>query len=681
MFDSVLVANRGEIACRIIGTLRRLEIRAIAVWSDADRLARHVALADQAIRIGPPPAAESYLRIDAILDAARRAGAEAIHPGYGFLSENPAFARACVEAGLTFVGPPAEVIEAMGAKDRAKALMAEAGVPLVPGCDGAAQDESALLEAARALGFPVLIKAAAGGGGRGMRVVGDPAGFAAALEGAKREAASAFGDDRVLLERYLARPRHIEAQIFGDRHGRIVHLFERDCSVQRRHQKVVEEAPAPGLSPEQRSALAEHAIRAGQAIGYVNAGTVEFLMEGGRFFFIEMNTRLQVEHPVTEMVTGQDLVEWQLRVAAGEPLPLRQEEIALCGHAIEARIYAEDPAKGFLPSTGRLEHLRFPAEGEGLRIDSGVVEGDAVSPFYDPMLAKVVAHGADREAALRRLRTALAALEVVGPATNVDFLLRIARDPAFAAGGIDTGYIERAQDTLLAPAEAADDRLFALACLWLLCRQGEQAAASAAQSPDPCSPWHRVDGWRLNDVGHQTISLMHGERVVEVEARADGTGFLLGFGDRQIAASAEIRADHLAVWLDGEVFGVTVVERGEQLHLFTRPGHARIDRIDPLRRAEAEDEADSALSAPMPGKIVRQPVAAGDRVARGTPLLVLEAMKMEHTVVAPHDGRIVQLHYAEGDQVEEGAILIDFEALGETPARTEAKRAKRVPAA
>jgi 3-methylcrotonyl-CoA carboxylase alpha subunit len=665
MFASVLVANRGEIACRIIGTLRRLGLRAIAVYSDADRLARHVSLADHAIRIGPPPAAESYLRIDAILDAAERTGAEAIHPGYGFLSENSAFAHACVEAGLAFVGPPAEVIEAMGAKDRAKALMAGAGVPLVPGYDGASQEAGALLEAAQALGFPVLIKAAAGGGGRGMRVVGDPADFTAALEGARREAASAFGDDRVLLERYLAQPRHIEAQIFGDRHGRIVHLFERDCSVQRRHQKVIEEAPAPGLSPAQRNALAEHAIRAGQAVGYVNAGTVEFLMEGGRFFFIEMNTRLQVEHPVTEMVTGQDLVEWQLKVAAGEPLPLRQEEIALCGHAIEARIYAEDPGRGFLPSTGRLEHLRFPNEGEALRVETGVAEGDTVTPFYDPMLAKIVAHGDDREAALRRLRAALAQSQIVGPATNLDFLLRIARDPAFAAGGIDTGHLERARESLLTPPEAADERLFAIASLWLLCRQREQAAAFAARSSDPCSPWHRVDGWRLNDVAHQTIRLMQGERMVEVEVRADGAGFVLGLGDRQIAASAEIRADGLAVWLDGEASRVAVVERGEQLHLFTRAGHVRIDRLDPLMLAEAEDEAGGALSAPMPGKIVRQPVSAGDRVARGAPLLVLEAMKMEHTLTAPGDGRIVQLHFAEGDQVEEGAILIEFELLGE----------------
>jgi 3-methylcrotonyl-CoA carboxylase alpha subunit len=469
----------------------------------------------------------------------------------------------------------------------------------------------------------------------------------------------------VLLERYLPRPRHIEAQVFGDRHGRIVHLFERDCSVQRRHQKVIEEAPAPGLSPEQRSTLGDHAIRAAQAIGYVNAGTVEFLMEGGRFFFIEMNTRLQVEHPVTEMVTGQDLVEWQLRVAAGEPLPLRQEDITLRGHAIETRVYAEDPGKGFLPSTGRLDHVRFPAESGALRIETGVAEGDLVSPFYDPMLAKVVAHGPDRQAALRQLRRALQRSEIIGPATNLDFLLRIARDREFAAGGIDTGYIERVQERLLAPAETADHRLFAMASLWILCRRREQAAAMAARTPDRYSPWYRVDGWRLNDAAHQTLRLAQGGRIVEVEARSNDTGYLLGVGGEKIAAYGEIRPDGLVVWLDGEASHVTVVERCDQLHLFARSGHVRIDRLDPLALAEAEDEVDSALTAPMPGKIVRQSVASGDRVARGAALVVLEAMKMEHTITAPSDGRIVELHYAEGDQVEEGAILIDFEAQAE----------------
>ena len=664
MFDAVLVANRGEIACRIIATLGRLGIRSIAVYSDADARARHVAMAHQAIRIGPSPAAESYLRIDAILAAAERAGADAIHPGYGFLSENPAFARACAEAGIAFIGPPADVIEVMGAKDRAKALMADAGVPLVPGYEGAAQDAATLADGAAALGFPVLLKAVAGGGGRGMRVVENAAGFAAALEGARREAAAAFGDDRMLLERYLPRPRHIEAQIFGDRHGGMVHLFERDCSVQRRHQKVIEEAPAPGLTPEQRRTLGEHAVRAGRAIGYRNAGTIEFLMADGKFYFIEMNTRLQVEHPVTEMITGQDLVAWQLQVAAGLPLPLAQDAIALRGHAIEARVYAEDPGRGFLPSTGRLDHLRWPEQSAAVRIDTGVVEGDEVSPFYDPMLAKVVVHGADRQEALRRLRAALAGSRVVGPATNLDLLSRIARDPDFAAGGVDTGFIELAGERLLAPPVEASDSDWAVAALWVLCRQRERAAKLAACSPDPCSPWHRTDGWRLNDAAQQTVRLAQGEQIVTVEARAHGTGYLLGIDGREIEAAGEIRGDTLALSLDGEAGHVTVVERGGQLHLFTGAGHVRIDRWDPLSRAAAEDEAEGALSAPMPGKVVRQPVAQGQRVARGAALLVLEAMKMEHTIIAPCDGRVVQLHYAEGDQVEEGVILIDFEPAG-----------------
>ncbi|HET6519874.1 MAG TPA: biotin carboxylase N-terminal domain-containing protein, partial [Geminicoccaceae bacterium] len=430
MFGRVLIANRGEIACRVIRTCRRLGVATVAVYSEADRGARHVALADEAYLIGAPPARESYLNVDAILEAARRSGAEAIHPGYGFLAENAAFARACAGAGLAFIGPPAEAIEAMGAKDRAKALMAEAGVPLVPGYHGEEQSPETLLAAAEAIGWPVLLKAAAGGGGKAMRAVERRADFAAALEGAMREAAASFGDDRVLLEAYLTRPRHIEAQVFADAHGNVVHLFERDCSLQRRHQKIVEEAPAPGLTPEQRAEVGRLGVRAARAVGYVNAGTIEFLYQDGAFFFIEMNTRLQVEHPVTEMITGLDLVEWQLRVAAGEPLPLRQEELRADGHAIEARLYAEDPARGFLPSVGRLAHLRLPAEAQDLRVEAGVRAGDEVSPYYDPMIAKVIARGADRPAALRRLRAALAGCEAVGVTTNLDFLDRALAHPA-----------------------------------------------------------------------------------------------------------------------------------------------------------------------------------------------------------------------------------------------------------
>jgi 3-methylcrotonyl-CoA carboxylase alpha subunit len=669
VFDAVLIANRGEIACRIIHTLNRLGIRAIAVYSDADRDALHVVQADEAIRIGPAPASESYLRADAILEAAARACAQAIHPGYGFLAENAAFARACRAAGLTFVGPSPEAIAAMGAKDQAKAAAAAADVPLIPGYHGGRQDDAGLLEAAHELGFPVLLKAVAGGGGKGMRVVARPEDFAAALEGARREAAAAFGDERMLLERYLEAPRHIEVQVFGDHHGHVVHLFERDCSVQRRHQKVIEEAPAPGLSSEQRAALGAAAVRLAAAIGYANAGTVEFLMDQrGAFYFMEMNTRLQVEHPVTEMITGLDLVEWQLRVAAGEPLPLTQKQITLFGHAIEARLYAEDPERGFLPSTGTLAHLRLPAPDAAIRIETGIRAGDRVSPYYDPMVAKIVAWGADRAAALRRLGAALDETEIVGPASNLEFLTRVLRHEGFQAGAVATAFVEDHAAELLAPAPPADARAFALASLWLLCRQRQQTAAAAAAG-DPHSPWHRVDGWRLNDVGHQTLRLRAGGEPVAVDARVDGTGWRLHIDGRELSGAAELTDDgRLQVELDGERWRAGVVALGDQLHLFTPHGRFQIQRVDPLAIAAAEDELGNVLTAPMPGKIVRQLIAAGDRVGRGAPLLVLEAMKMEHTLVAPGDGRVAALRYAEGDQVEEGAVLLDFEVEHEARA-------------
>ena len=664
MFDAVLIANRGEIAARIIRTLQRLGIRAIAVYSDADRDALHVAQADQTIRIGPPPASESYLRADAILEAAARAGAQAIHPGYGFLAENADFARACRDASLIFIGPSPEVIEIMGAKDRAKAAAAAADVPLVPGYQGTRQDDASLLEAAHELGLPVLLKAVAGGGGKGMRVVARPDDFAAALEGARREAQAAFGDDRMLLERFLEAPRHIEVQVFGDHHGHVVHLFERDCSVQRRHQKVIEEAPAPALSPDQRAAVGAAAVRLAKAIGYTSAGTVEFLMDqAGAFYFMEMNTRLQVEHPVTEMVTGLDLVEWQLRVAAGEPLPLGQEEITCSGHAIEARLYAEDPERGFLPSTGTLAHLRLPAPSDAIRIETGIRAGERVSPFYDPMLAKIVAWGPDRAAALRRLRTALGETEIVGPATNLEFLERGLHHDAFQGGAVATAFVEDNAAELLAPAAPPDDRALATAALWLLCRQRQDSAALAASSADPHSPWHRVDGWRLNDVGHQTLRLRAGGEPVAIDAQADGAGWRLHIGGRELSGAAELADDgRPEVELDGERWRAGVVALGDQLHLFTPRGRFQVQRIDPLAIAAAEDELGDVLMAPMPGKIVRQLIAPGDRVGRGAPLLVLEAMKMEHTIVAPGDGRVAALRYAEGDQVEEGAVLLDFEA-------------------
>ena len=552
----------------------------------------------------------------------------------------------------------------MGAKDRAKAVAAAADVPLIPGYQGGRQDEAGLLEAAHELGFPVLLKAVAGGGGKGMRVVARADDFAPALEGARREALAAFGDERMLLERYLAAPRHIEVQVFGDLHGNVVHLFERDCSVQRRHQKVLEEAPAPALSREQRAALGAAAVRLAATIGYANAGTVEFLMdERGSFYFMEMNTRLQVEHPVTEMVTGLDLVEWQLRVAAGEPLPLTQQQITLSGHAIEARLYAEDPERGFLPSTGTLAHLRLPASDGALRIETGVTAGDRVSPFYDPMLAKIVAWGPDRAAALRRLRAALDETEVVGPATNLEFLATVLRHDAYQDGAVATSFVEANAAELLTPAPPPDDRALAIACLWLLCRQRQDMDAAAAASTDPHSPWHRFDGWRLNDVGHQTLRLRAGHEPVAIDAQADGAGWRLHIGARELRGSAELADDGgLEVELDGARWRAGVVALGDQLHLFTPLGRFQVQRIDPLAIAAAADEQGGVLTAPMPGKIVRQLIAAGDRVGRGAPLLVLEAMKMEHTIVAPGDGRVAALRYAEGDQVEEGAVLLDFEA-------------------
>src|SRR3954469_5215914 len=490
MFDTVLIANRGEIACRIIRTLKRMGIRSVAVYSEADRDALHVALADAAYEIGAAPPRDSYLNQANILSAAKASGADAIHPGYGFLSENAGFAEACAKAGLTFIGPPPSAIRAMGSKSEAKALMEKAGVPLVPGYHGADQSLQVLQAAADKIGYPVLIKASAGGGGKGMKVAENAAAFQAALESAQREAKNAFGDDRVLIEKYLQQPRHIEAQIFGDSFGNIIHLFERDCSIQRRHQKVIEEAPAPGLTAERRAAIGKTAVEAGRAVGYVGAGTVEFIAEGENFYFMEMNTRLQVEHPVTEAITGIDLVEWQIRVARGEKLPKTQDQLKIDGHAMEVRLYAEDPVRDFLPQTGTLHHLRFP---EDARVDSGIRAGDTVSIHYDPMIAKIIAHGADRSEAIARLRRALAAMEVGGLATNLDFLQAILREPDFAAGKVDTGFIERHRAALLPEPLPLPVQALALAALAVL-RAGERDAVT--QEGDSYSPWARLPGWR-----------------------------------------------------------------------------------------------------------------------------------------------------------------------------------------
>jgi len=626
LFSKILIANRGEIACRVMRTARRLGVATVAVYSDADAGALHVATADAARRIGPAPARQSYLDIAAILAAARDSGAEAIHPGYGFLSENAEFAEACAAAGLVFIGPPPGAIRTMGSKSAAKALMEAAGVPVVPGYHGDDQSPARLAEEAERIGYPVLIKAVAGGGGRGMRIVAGKGEFARALDGARREAQGAFGDDRVLLERYLPRPRHIEVQVFADTHGNTVHLFERDCSIQRRHQKVVEEAPAPGLSAAQRKALGEAAVAAARAVGYVGAGTVEFVAAAGAFHFIEMNTRLQVEHPVTEAVTGVDLVEWQLRVAAGEELPLRQRDLALRGHAIEARLYAENPARGFLPATGTVTGLRLAA-GEGIRIDTGIRAGDAVTPFYDALLAKIVAWGEERETARRRLAAALGASAVAGLATNLGFLARLAGDAEFAAGAVDTGYIERRGEALTAPRPVPREAVAAAA----LQRLGTAAAAE---------PWERGDGWRLNlPAAPRSLRFRCGEAEIAVTARRDGGGWRL-----DIAGDSAPADPGRAI-----VFGDEVTLGGESWRLVP---------VDPLAPPDAAELAAGRLTAPMPGRVAQVLVAEGAAVRRGEALMVIEAMKMEHTIAAPRDGVVARLAYAVGDPVEEGAELV-----------------------
>jgi 3-methylcrotonyl-CoA carboxylase alpha subunit len=670
MFQKILIANRGEIACRVIATCRRLGIATVAVYSAADAHARHVELADEAWPIGPPPARQSYLAIEKIIDAARRSGAQAIHPGYGFLAENAAFAEACAAAGITFIGPPPAAIRAMGSKAAAKTLMQHAGVPLVPGYHGDAQDFSSLEAAAARTGYPVLIKASAGGGGKGMRIVEQPADLPPAIEGAKREAAASFGDDRLLIERYLTRPRHIEIQVFADTHGNIVSLFERDCSIQRRHQKVLEEAPAPGMDPARRTAMGEAAIAAARAVGYVGAGTVEFIAEEQKFFFMEMNTRLQVEHPVTEMITGQELVEWQLRVAAGEPLPRRQDQLRISGHAIEARIYAEDPARDFLPSIGTLIHLRQPTETADVRVDTGVRQGDAITPNYDPMIAKLIVRGDDRAAAVQRLAAALAQYEVVGVQTNLGLLRAIAAHPAYARAELDTGFIARHADALLptpapsaaAPSDTAETTIWAAATLAVLADRRAARAADAAASADPWSPWNVADAWRMNGDGYQDLVLRHAETSVTLRAHPaeDGTYRLDLPSGRVHAEAVEDPATGMTLRVDGVLHRLRVVRRSGDLVVILRGHNHVLHLIDPLAPPQREDVGSDLVTAPIPARVARILVAPGAVVRRGAPLVVLEAMKMELTLFAPADGTVATVRHQVDDMVEEGTELVTF---------------------
>ena len=644
MVSKLLIANRGEIAVRVAGTARRLGIRTVAVHSDADAGALHVEACDEAVRIGPPAPAESYLRGDRIIEAALATGAEAIHPGYGFLSENAEFAQAVEDAGLVFVGPSAKAIRAMGLKGAAKRAMEAAGVPVVPGYHGIDQADVRLAQEAAKIGWPVLVKAVAGGGGKGMRRVDSEAEFAEALASARAEAKGAFGDETMLVEKYVSTPRHIEIQVFGDG-TRALHLFERDCSLQRRHQKVIEEAPAPGMTAEMREAMGQAAVRAAEAIGYAGAGTVEFITDASdglrpdRFYFMEMNTRLQVEHPVTEAITGVDLVEWQLRVAAGEGLPARQEDLAIRGHAIEARLYAEDPAAGFLPQTGRLTHLAFP---EGVRADSGVRAGDAITPWYDPMIAKLVVHGETREAALGRLRAALDGTEVAGTATNLAFLSALARHEGFAAGEVDTGLIARDLDALVAEPAPEPWRL-ALAALGLGGLHG------------PGGPHEGFALWAPL-VWTVPMIVRGGRKEARVEALGGGT-FRVSAG----GAAMEVRRG--AGWtVDGVTRRVGVVADASGTSVFGG-GTLRVGRVDPLARG-AEAAAGDVVEAPMPGLVRAMLAEPGQAVAAGDRLAVLEAMKMEHALRAPRDAVVAEVLAAEGDQVEAGAPLIRFEADG-----------------
>ena len=666
MFQSLLIANRGEIACRIIRTARRIGLRSIAVFSDADEAAQHVQMADEAIHIGAAPARESYLNISAIIAAAKRAGAEAIHPGYGFLSENPAFAEACAAAGIIFVGPSAAAMRAMGSKGSAKALMEKAGVPLLPGYHGAEQDAAFLEGEAKRIGFPLVIKAVAGGGGRGMRVVRAAADFVDALQSARQEGASAFGDDRVLIERYLERPRHIEVQVFGDSHGNAVHLFERDCSAQRRHQKVIEEAPAPGISAEMRESMGAAAVAAAKAVKYQGAGTVEFIAQDGGFYFLEMNTRLQVEHPVTEAITGFDLVEWQLRVAAGERLPLRQEDIRAQGHAMELRLYAEDPARDFAPSIGTLEVFRL--SDQGLRIDSGFVAGDRISIHYDAMVAKMIAHAPSRAEAIARLRAGLAHSDIIGVAHNLDMLDRILAHPDFASGTIDTGFIGRNAETLLTPKLKPSPQVLALAALGVLTLEEEAAHAHAAANADPHSPWHATDHWWVNTRPTRVFEFRHEDETHAVTLAPAADGWRISAGGAAITAGhAKLEAGSVHALLDGMRLSASIHRGGETISLRHAGQSWRFVLPDPIARAGEEEGGDDRLMAPLPGQVTQLLAREGQEVARGDALVILEAMKTVFRLTAPRDGRIATISCRVGETVREGQILLQFAAEEDEP--------------
>ena len=657
MFNKILIANRGEIACRVIKTAHAMGIRCVAVYSEADANARHVQMADEAYLLGPAPSKASYLRADKILEIALKSGAQAIHPGYGFLSENEDFAKQCADSGVVFIGPPVSAIAAMGSKSAAKAIMQDANVPLVPGYHGDNQDESFLAEQAELVGYPLLLKAAYGGGGKGMKVVWQQSEFLEQLQSAKREAINGFGNDKILMERYLTKPRHVEIQVFADNFGNAVYLHERDCSIQRRHQKVIEEAPAPNFSNEQRRAMGDAAVTAAKAIGYAGAGTVEFLFdEDGSFYFMEMNTRLQVEHPVTEMITGQDLVKWQLLVASGQPLPLTQAQIPLDGHAIEVRVYAEDPDNNFLPATGKLTYLRQPDANRHVRVDTGVVENDEVSPFYDPMIAKLIVWDESRDRAIARMRRALDDYRIAGVKTNLNFLTRLVEHPAFAAAELDTHFIEHHQATLFAPEQNEPTQALILAALYLLLKR--QPAQSVS------TPWQSALGWRINESAQVEFSLTQDEVNHRVVITQQANGFVVCVGDLCLQISAQLQLDELSANIGGHQMRVRVNQAKDTVSVFIKQQRFDFEYKTTVEVASTEDAAGS-LKAPMNGTVVAVLVKAGQLVEAGQTLLVMEAMKMEYAIKAPTAGTVNAVFYATGDLVKDGVELVDFAAATE----------------
>ncbi|MEE4245684.1 MAG: acetyl/propionyl/methylcrotonyl-CoA carboxylase subunit alpha [Kangiellaceae bacterium] len=660
MFNKLLIANRGEIACRVIKTANKLGIKTVAIFSDADRNARHVRLADEAFYVGPSPANESYLNIDNIIAAAKHSGAEAIHPGYGFLSENTHFAKVCDDNNIVFVGPPSSAIDAMGSKSAAKDIMQEAGVPLVPGYHGENQEPEFLLQQANDMGYPVLIKATAGGGGKGMRIVKSEAEFLDALASCQREAKKSFANDRVLIEKYLVKPRHIELQIFADNFDNAVHLFERDCSLQRRYQKVIEEAPAPDFSEESRQQMGQVAIQAAKAIGYRGAGTVEFLYDSdGSFYFMEMNTRLQVEHPVTELITGQDLVEWQLLVANNQPLPLTQDQLKINGHAFEARIYAEDPNQDFLPQTGTVEFLQTPNNGNHVRIDTGIEQDDEISVYYDPMIAKLIVWDKTRSASLNQLLAALKNYQLSGLTTNIEFLTRLAAHPAFANVDLDTHFIERYKNDLQVPqARVSDEALIAAACQSILNNQ-----VASAYSNDQDSPWNQINGWRSN---HNLIKVLSYSDAstdlayqVEVEF-VDKNQFSINIDQKTHTVTAELNAHQVSLVIDNQKLSANVINSDNQLSVFIDQQHFNFSQN--LYTLDTETANANSLTAPMPGTILQVLVEKDQTVQHDQPLLIMEAMKMEHTIKAPADGVVKDIYFNAGELVNDGVELIEFES-------------------